>query len=238
MDFICIDQQNVQERNQQVHGMDTTYSGASLVVAWLGLEYEPPNWQSYEPMECLVYDGAEMQVCATELALRPYWNRRWVVQELRLAMNVQVLCGGHCISWSLFRTWLLDEQGEANSHVGPNDGALPFLLNKDESCVHYPSHSLRDLLLEYHQTSCRDPRDRVFALLGLLSNEERLLIDPLFPDYSLSHTEVVTKTMVHLGGVRLKKESGQTLPTEDCREMLEALGFKNMWRARELLCPD
>lgn len=240
VDFICIDQENVQERNEQVHAMDSIYSNASLVVAWLGLEEETPNWKSYVPMEGLMYDSLDMQDSAMDLASRPYWNRRWVVQELLLAVDVAILCGGHCISWSTFKSWLLDDEDGLQDLVSSDVGALPFLINKDEDLVHYPSHSLQDLLLAYRHTNCHDPRDRVFALIGLLSNEERLLIDPVFPNYSLSHNDVVARTLEHLGGLRLKKHmrEKQLVVTDDCRELLDALGFKNMRRAKELLCPD
>ena len=216
--------------------MDAIYSNASLVVAWLGLERDSPNWSSYMPMEGIVYDSLEMQESAMELASRPYWSRRWVLQELLLAVDGLILCGGHCVSWATFKSWLLDNEEEIGHLVVSDAGALPFLINKDEDVVHYPSHSLQDLMLAYRHTGCQDPRDRVFAMLGLLSEEERGLIDPWFPDYSLSHNDDVAKTMEHLGGVQLKKSSGQMVVTDHCRKMLDALGFKNMRRATELLC--
>jgi hypothetical protein len=90
VDAICIDQKNVQERNEQVLIMDGVFSNASLVVAWLGLEDETVNWQAYVPMECLSYDDRELESKAVELACRPFWNRRWVVQELLLAINIEI----------------------------------------------------------------------------------------------------------------------------------------------------
>jgi hypothetical protein len=53
--------------------------------------------------------------------------------------------------------------------------------------------------------------DRVFALLGLLPRDERTALEKFFPDYSLSHNEVVIMTLKHLmlfhpGGVTLDSE--------------------------------
>jgi Heterokaryon incompatibility protein (HET) len=40
IDGICIDQQNVEERNHQVHRMSAIYSQANLVLTWLGKDEE------------------------------------------------------------------------------------------------------------------------------------------------------------------------------------------------------
>jgi hypothetical protein len=114
--------------------------------------------------------------------------------------------------------------------------ALPFLLSNGDEAVHHPEHSLSDLLIEYRRTGCQDPGDRVFALLGLLPKEERRLLSPTFPDYSMSHNEVVAKTMEHLGFFQYRK-GRKSLPTStECRDMLDALGFKDKNRATEILC--
>lgn len=237
VDFICIDQGNVGERNEQVQTMDGIFSNASLVIAWLGVEDEGPDWKAYKPMDRLVWDSKEMVEKWVELAKRPFWTRRWVIQELLLAVSVLILCAGHCISWTTFKSSLVsgDDSGET-SQGRPLAAALPFLLNRDEHAVHYPAHNLRDLLLEYRHTVCLDPRDRVFALLGLLSREERQQLSPIFPDYGLNHNEVGERTMEHLGFF-LNRRGSKYLPlTDECKAMLDALGFKNKVKAATVLC--
>lgn len=230
VDFISIDQQSVQERNEQVHSMHTIYGGASLVIAWLGLE-PGQEFRSHVPSTELDYDSSDLREHASHLAQRPFWSRRWVVQEMLLAVDVSILCGAYCISWNLFKQWLICDELTSFETLG----ALPFLLNKDSESIYFPNHSLEELLLVYRHTNCQDPRDRVFALLGLLAAEEREAIGAAFPDYSLSHTEVVAKTVQHLGGIRLRRGS---VLTDHSREVLEALGFKHMRRAAELLGPS
>lgn len=236
VDFICIDQSNIEERNEQVQTMDGIFSNASLVIAWLGVEDEVPDWKAYKPMDHLQWNSEDMEGKVKELAHRPFWSRRWVIQELLLAVRVQILCAGHCISWSMFKESLIpDETGDSNE-TNSFAAALPFLLNRDEHAVHYPSHSLHDLLLEYRHTVCLDPRDRVFALLGLLSVEERQQLSQFFPDYALDHHGVGERTMEHLGFF-LDRKGRKYLPlTEQCKEMLEALGFKNKLRAANIFC--
>jgi len=172
VDYLCIDQTNIEERNQHVQTMDRIFSNANLVVAWLGVEDDVGALPSYLPMKCLIYDSPECQSRTTQWASRVYWNRRWIVQELLLAVDVNILCGGHCMSWPLFKAWVMDEVETSEDHSMATSGAVSLLAHKVEGVVHYPEYALHDLLLEYRHTGCSDPRDRVFALLGLLSEDE------------------------------------------------------------------
>ena len=52
----------------------------------------------------------------------------------------------------------------------------------------------------------------------------------------MSHNEVVAKTMEHLGYFRYRKQTSQLPMTDQCRDMLDALGFKEKARAAEILC--
>ncbi|KXL47730.1 hypothetical protein M433DRAFT_148289 [Acidomyces richmondensis BFW] len=76
--------------------MDQTFSNAEIVVAWLGLEYHPHTWDSYEPMEGLSFNW-DVQMQIMDFANRPYWSRMWIVQELLLALDVQIVCGGDLV---------------------------------------------------------------------------------------------------------------------------------------------
>ncbi|KAK5121274.1 hypothetical protein LTR85_005440 [Meristemomyces frigidus] len=82
VDAICIDQTNVMERNHQVGTMDMIYAHAESVVAWLMPETTPE----------LSERGASywLGLRWTPIASNPYWTRRWVLQELSLAKDVEV----------------------------------------------------------------------------------------------------------------------------------------------------
>jgi hypothetical protein len=57
---------------------------------------------------------------------------------------------------------------------------------------------LCDLLIDNCKSKCKDPRDRVFALLGLIPLDEREILSIYFPDYSLTEDNVLTITLAHL----------------------------------------
>ncbi|KAH8699396.1 heterokaryon incompatibility protein-domain-containing protein, partial [Phaeosphaeriaceae sp. PMI808] len=87
IDALCINQDSIPERNAQVQLMHRIYSGAVLVVSWLGME-----------MAVHLKTAAEMiQYCREfPAALKPvvddtyceYWFRAWISQEVASAKRV------------------------------------------------------------------------------------------------------------------------------------------------------
>lgn len=120
VDAICIDQANVEERNQQVSLMGRIYSTAYAVSAWLGHEEEHdaraiqamysildkhidrdlplPSWTPYRGNYQL--DPEDMRSLEAFFQ-KPYFNRVWVIQELGLGSITQAMCGGHRVRWEI-----------------------------------------------------------------------------------------------------------------------------------------
>ena len=116
-DAICIDHENIKERDKQVSLMAQIYESAEEVHSWLG----PSADRSTEVMEILrgmnslvSSVGGEGEVKAPELPAndlflrlckyllvqpfwklmnRSYWSRLWVLQEIILAKRVVLHCG-------------------------------------------------------------------------------------------------------------------------------------------------
>jgi len=57
---------------------------------------------------------------------------------------------------------------------------------------------LSSLIFRAYDKSCSDPRDRVFALLGLLHNLERDALGSSLPDYGISQRDLFTQIVRHL----------------------------------------
>ncbi|ORY03670.1 heterokaryon incompatibility protein-domain-containing protein, partial [Clohesyomyces aquaticus] len=89
IDAICIDQNNVSERNRQVQLMGKIYSSAQDVVIWLG----PSERDSDVIMNCIATKKVEES--------QIWWFQRvWVAQELTLARNDPLMrCGHKSVSW-------------------------------------------------------------------------------------------------------------------------------------------
>ncbi|KAI0443054.1 heterokaryon incompatibility protein-domain-containing protein [Xylaria telfairii] len=214
VDAICIDQQNNVEKGPQVAMMCEIYRLASRVVVWLGPEenHSDRAMSCLEHMGSQVdygltlspLPGADksMSDIAVPIPLeaadlshlyhlicRPWFERLWVRQEIMLASKgAVVLCGSSVVPWSLFR------RGCACVYLKP---IKSFKYNKQfalrlrllRSLILYRPNGfpLNEMRLDFGDLKCEDPRDRIYALLGLLHKDVVLNIQP---DYTKSAAQV------------------------------------------------
>jgi hypothetical protein len=197
-DALCINQNDIEERNVQVQQMGKIYEEATTVQVWLG----PDADQSNTILECfernrddpeLWYAGRYGQArreafwsAFAKLCDRDYWKRTWIVQEFLLAHNIQILCGSNSIPWKVFDHVALKSQNtkfyESQSQVGraalEQIRSSTFMsLSKDRKLVR--GQNLEELLKKYGSTRCADIRDRVFGLVGLANDGHLVQVDYL-----------------------------------------------------------
>lgn len=115
VDAICINQNISQsdERNHQIPMMPSIYGDACQVCVWLG-DASNDSDKAINFMERIMKDIWKLdQLCEdrfeTEnwaallrLIMRPWFSRRWIVQEIALARNGLIYCGRRTISWRTF----------------------------------------------------------------------------------------------------------------------------------------
>lgn len=110
VDAICIDQNNIMERNRQLSRMLEIFKGADCVISWLG-EADDASERALNYLDELNKsvvlrktndgdwdvensDAFPIQLAALyRLFLRPYFRRVWVVQELAMASLPAIFCG-------------------------------------------------------------------------------------------------------------------------------------------------
>jgi hypothetical protein len=151
---------------------------------------------------------------------RSYWSRIWIVQELLSNQHTWVHCGQSAMPLATilglgdrlmeyFKTGmtdLIDPRGETNEEKElfkmieeVLDSLKPTteLIFDRESYqnLDYPGHHLHHLLCRYMNQLSSDPRDTVYALLGLSREypQERLTID-----YTLPTLEVFKATASYM----------------------------------------
>lgn len=110
-DYICINQNDVEERNHQVAMMASIYNSAKAVLVWLGeethdtaagikiLNYfanEPrphprPVWQDYA--------SSAVRASLLDIMNRPWFQRMWAVQEIGMSRIAVLICGRHELRW-------------------------------------------------------------------------------------------------------------------------------------------
>lgn len=196
VDAICINQSDGDEKNEQVRAMDTVFSHAVEVTAWLGL-HRLPSWIQWREHAAKTTDdeGWYLDENIFDVAARPYWSRMWIVQELLLAQRIRLYISGVSFDFWDLTDALRHKQAAANTEDLRRLLAYAKARDADHRILRRP---LLDLLLEFGDCQCQDPRDKVFAIMSLLGDADKRALGPYFPDYSLTHDAVVIITLSHL----------------------------------------
>ncbi|KFY95312.1 hypothetical protein V500_02843 [Pseudogymnoascus sp. VKM F-4518 (FW-2643)] len=118
VDAICINQDDLIERSKHVRIMRKIYENATRVIVW------PGDSSSSRLASAMLYDlyGTSLMfqgsaydfdkwffherysprwLALVQLLKKPYFSRIWVLQEIAVASNVQVLHGGIYIPWEI-----------------------------------------------------------------------------------------------------------------------------------------
>ena len=91
--------------------------------------------------------------------------------------------------------------------------------------------SLYKLLITHGGSKCKNPRDRVFALLGLVTPDERNLLERYLPDYNMAEDDVVLIALCHIRLNVWEPERERI----DAKQLLLALGVESESRQRRLV---
>ncbi|PIB02416.1 hypothetical protein CB0940_01468 [Cercospora beticola] len=168
---------------------------------------------------------------------RPWFWRTWIVQEIVLNPVVELVLGGSTLLWDDLEAIvsLLDEPSAAQWHQDPTASAweLPFSrinrIRRRHQQLHATAVSLRkpqadqandmdllDLLLMSRDLGATDPRDKVFALLGLSNHD-------LEPDYQCSPEHIFTEFALHVIGEASRSAGSDAKISRTAKEARHAL---------------
>jgi len=176
VDAICINQNNIPERNQQVTRMGTIYGSAKEVIVWLGpeeagsgtaitfIEKTMRDREGKYPQDLsllLVRDGSFQPIL--DLTRREYWKRVWIVQEIIRARRITIHCGKRTLQWSVLAKFFRRLR-KSTKITHPLQDSLPRKLTEQKTSQ---NHHLERLLATYKSSLCSDPRDKIFSLIGL-----------------------------------------------------------------------
>ncbi|KAI0456442.1 heterokaryon incompatibility protein-domain-containing protein [Xylaria acuta] len=199
IDAICIDQKNPRERGHQVNLMKDIFSTANLTIAWIG----PSNEDSDFVMDHCVnrkhasYHKLHMAaLAAKKLLRRPYFERVWIVQEVLLSQRLLILCGFKECWWEDLDALLYDPRWRHEIDIPDGIDAL-FRVRGVHGTGRGLPMELHRLLYDFHSKKCSDPRDHVYALLGLVTDEDKR--GKLQADYTISPQLLYYRTMLYFG---------------------------------------
>lgn len=197
IDAICLNQNDKREIQEQLSQMGAIFAQGKRTRIWLGDQGQgSQEVLAYCRLAALMESGRKLAIQASideerlktsainlnlksnivRFSERPWFSRRWILQELSFSRIATIYCGSSSISWThlalAFKHMMkatgddlstLYDQGIL-SEVALDDRisrTLQLLELRDST-----PPSLLDMLWRYHYTECSDMRDRVFALAG------------------------------------------------------------------------
>ncbi|RYP78247.1 hypothetical protein DL771_000724 [Monosporascus sp. 5C6A] len=188
IDAICINQGDANEKGQQVQSMANIYAKASRVIVWLG-EAAADSDQAIEDIRTaaeqfsgFLISGTGQQAILT-LLQRPWFQRIWVLQEVAAARHVLIKCGfteidgyGFCLGLSALK---LPYATHANLQA--LICSVTYLIRGSVSRRRYATsrpgrfsldiRPLGELMDMYHTRKATEHHDKVYALLGMSSDD-------------------------------------------------------------------
>lgn len=226
IDQICINQNDIKEKAQQIVLMSKIYQRAWSTIVWLGEEADDSDnacdliilvkdsLQYFSnlsdsrtvDLESLDLPEADASVWKSlgKLLARPWFQRLWIIQEAVLSHNLNFLCGRRFLSWpdlGLFATCATDNRLETLVDLGR-------VTTQEIAESGITRIRMIDRMINYEWTHPRQS-----SLLGALvdgrgsqATDPRdkiygimgMTAAPLHPDYALSTAEVYTNASLRV----------------------------------------
>ncbi|CVK91838.1 related to HETEROKARYON incompatibility protein [Fusarium proliferatum] len=202
IDAICINQGDTLEKGQQVQSMAEIYAKASCVVVWLGSASTTSDQTLDNIREAALRNSTEGkdQKRIFQLLQRPWFQRIWVLQEVAAARYVLIKCGSAEIDGYAFCSGLnaMELSYKSYPSLQPLVRSVTYLIR---GAIFRPRHvttqssrfsldirPLSELAEMYHTRKATERHDKVYALLGMSSD------DPseagLYVDYTIPWSQV------------------------------------------------
>ena len=112
IDAVCINFADLEEKSRQVSIISEIYSRATQIMLWLGeASVDSPLAMNFlqrivdlDDFDRLIDDvrSSREWTAFASLMKRPWFGRRWVVQEVAFAQRVTMCCGDNSVDWSDF----------------------------------------------------------------------------------------------------------------------------------------
>lgn len=222
IDAICVNQKDIDERNNQVQLMRKIYQGTKCGVIWLGeipeggelavetfrdlctLAGRPEisaddKFSGERILKRIMYDKTSTN-SFRKFANQAWFHRVWTIQECALPRRLEMAWGDEVLDWDkLHRVF----NQTLPSNPPATSIAYPFIYKGDlrRSIQQGQLWSETDLLIMFRGKSATDKKDHVFATIGLFPETK----DSNFgfsrqrkADYHMALTRVYTTAMRRL----------------------------------------
>ncbi|KAK7912148.1 hypothetical protein PG985_014629 [Apiospora marii] len=133
-----------------------------------------------------------------DLFSRDYWQRRWIIQEISASENVKILCGQEEINL-----------GDLDAALKQCQDSILWKYANESACAYF--RAIMDIRREYQSNGgfclgtviaktqnflSRDPRDKIFALIGICCDGPQLVPTPSYHQSPESVSRNLTRAML------------------------------------------
>ena len=214
VDGVCINQDDIEEKNEQVRLMRDIFHRSQRTLVWLGEESEDSK-TAMQLMQALArtsqkparkgkncpawYHGVDnipplyspTWRAFSTLLRRPWFYRAWIVQEVAVCTVAYVMCGNDVISWSDLHKAVTYVVDVGVFFMFPEDTTYQLLMiaGTRQQFMRGIQPRLLNLLLRNRSFSATDPRDMIFTLWALADARDIRSLG-LEPDYRLRAEQV------------------------------------------------
>lgn len=198
IDGICLNQKDEEEKTDQIRVMGQIYAYAKKVHIWLGGNEMEDAQQAFSLMRRIEFDESRTLdpathefLCLERLFNRPWFTRRWVVQETFFSHNAIFHCGHHTLSLSCVMAVLAKATIQGWTEL-PGLGLRMLRSTIGVGQMQSPRQGLLSLLWDLHESECTERRDRVAALYSLSDTLERPPLHYDIGDWKIIYKDVAS----------------------------------------------
>lgn len=173
VDALSINQAHVAEHSRQLRIMPHIYTRATTVVVWLGTDVAQLVDATPDHRDDDGIGGGANQAALELILANAYWGRVWIIQEIGKARRIELLIGHEPWAWETFIAWI-----ESDAQTGKLDYETgPLRLERLRKEKYSGGNTLRQLLENHTAAQCKNPKDKIYGLVGLASDSRGFPLD-------------------------------------------------------------
>jgi hypothetical protein len=152
-----------------------------------------------------VYGDSEMMKKTDVIWTRPWFSRRWIIQEIAFARTATVYCGTEKVEWDVLAMAgevLARLEGDGSQYLNRRTGMGRGAVSRGLQNITKVARIRKDIWASEREATaiqihacledargfdCRDDKDRIFALLGIFNHRRKT---PFAIEYKRSEAEV------------------------------------------------
>ncbi|KAH8725797.1 heterokaryon incompatibility protein-domain-containing protein [Phaeosphaeriaceae sp. PMI808] len=222
VDALCINQEDQEEKGVQVRSMGEIYAQAKSVVIWVALPTDSfdtvgrffQNLVKYTDSRYGEQHAATWEGLRSFMLDRPWFTRRWVIQEVIMAKQATMLCGKHSIDFMVFikQAWLFAQRHSNLRSATSSKLRKHWMIYKLRSAnISSGLSDVLSLMVEFATAECEVPHDRIYALNALTSVQAPISYeDPLekvYTHYAEMHINSGNLAILNCGGAFRSSDS-------------------------------